>query len=230
LIQQTEVLNKVFSAGFCIDKRIKKNKSKNVCNKHKTPFRFIFDSVSYIHNNDWHMLGNLIDREKVLKKIHHKDPGKSINFYIIDSSVSLGSAWLPWFYAENSYMHGIFLSYRVIKNSKFQKYNRGYLVPHEVGHWLGLYHPYEYNCIGAEYNSDKVEDTPRIKKPDSVGLNSLKCPRDNKYRCKGSKNPKISTRNIMTGFIPDRCKRPWFTPGQINRMLEICKKYKKNFC
>ncbi len=64
--------------------------------------------------------------------------------------------------------------------------NAGRTLTHEIGHWLGLYHPFQGSggssgCFGR---GDRVDDTPPVAEPS--------------YGCTGSQNP-----NTCSGDFPD---------------------------
>lgn len=94
-----------------------------------------------------------------------------------------------------------------------QKYGKGRIVVHEVGHYLGLKHPWgdDNNCE----TDDEIEDTPPQKK----GYTG--CP---VYPKKGCSNSEM----FMTfmDYVDDDCMY-MFTKGQKERMIYTIENYRK---
>lgn len=86
-----------------------------------------------------------------------------------------------------------------------RRYDRGRTLTHEIGHFLGLLHPFQNSC---DENNDYCDDTPRTPVP------SLFCP-DNPFGCDW---PAMS-QNFME-FTDDACMN-LFTTCQVARMRQV---------
>lgn len=86
-------------------------------------------------------------------------------------------------------------------------YAYGRSLVHEVGHWLGLFHPWTQSC--SQQDNDYVDDTPRKIN------NSSYCPPDNPSTC--------GTRDMYENYMDytyDQCMN-LFTVGQRERMHAV---------
>lgn len=97
--------------------------------------------------------------------------------------------------------------------SLLPKYDRGQILAHEVGHYLGLYHTFHGGCAGAATSDcasqgDKVCDTPQI------AAASTGCPLGNVASCSTA----AALTNNQMDYTNDLCRNA-FTPGQEARML-----------
>ncbi|MFM9943807.1 MAG: M43 family zinc metalloprotease [Bacteroidia bacterium] len=117
-----------------------------------------------------------------VKNLIRWDYTKYLNIWVIKNIVRdaeaggrvLGYATLPAF--TNSTSDGIVMlaDYVGNKGTSANNGNKGRVLVHEAGHWLGLYHPFQGGCGGGCSNSgDYVCDTPPVDEP------SFGCPTTN---------------------------------------------------
>ena len=93
-----------------------------------------------------------------------------------------------------------------LPGGELRGYNLGHTAPHEVGHWLGLAHPFDQGCLG---HGDHVADTPPQATPSSG------CP-VGKDTCTA---PGLDPIHNSMDYSTDTCYRE-FTPGQGDRAKE----------
>jgi hypothetical protein len=132
----------------------------------------------------------------------------TLNIYTIDGGPYLGWAYYPSIlnsaYAK---LDGVVLDWRSLPGGTFEIYSEGDTAPHEVGHWLALYHTFEGGCSAK---NDGVEDTP-AEFSYAVG-----CPvgRDT---CAQPSRPGLDPIYNFMDYTQDSCMF-MFTPGQAQRM------------
>ncbi|KAF9039141.1 metalloprotease [Panaeolus papilionaceus] len=129
-----------------------------------------------------------------------------------------GYATFPWEYSENPVTDGVVLTVHSLPGSILVGHNEGKIGTHEVGHWLGLLHPFEVpeGSSGCEdTGGDDVDDTPAENGPARF------CPigRDS---CPGGGPDPIH--NYMD-YTDDYCRFE-FTPGQIRRLKALTRHYR----
>ncbi|HYR29631.1 MAG TPA: zinc metalloprotease, partial [Thermoanaerobaculia bacterium] len=133
-------------------------------------------------------------------------PG-TLNIYLVDAGPWLGWAYFPGIVNDPIYgnLDGVVLDFRSLPGGPYALYSEGDTAPHEVGHWLALYHTFDGKC-GAK--GDYVADTPAEFSP------AFNCPvgRDT---CPGSAGLDPIT-NFMD-YTADACMYQ-FTKGQAARM------------
>jgi hypothetical protein len=70
----------------------------------------------------------------------------------------LGFSSFPhWSRGRHRTQDGVVIDYRSLPWSGTGHFDRGYTAVHEVGHWLGLLHPFENGCASP---GDGIDDTP----------------------------------------------------------------------
>lgn len=177
-----------------------------------TPFSFYLFAVERVNNKAWY--GNCSPgskNEKAMKKKLAWDPRFFVNVYTCQTNTpkdgTVGYATFPFFYPENSTMHGIVLhplSMPGSGNPEIGVY--GLTLAHEMGHYLGAYHTFQGGCA----DGDEVADTPAQAVPHftcNVGADT----------CAGGGADDMF--NFMN-YTPDTCM-DHFTAGQVQRMIAL---------
>lgn len=121
-----------------------------------------------------------------------------------------GYATFPWIAMQNREKDGIMVGYKFI--GRPQK-----TLPHEIGHYLGLFHTFEGSCASSQTaGGDYVDDTPPVSEA-SFGwdLTANTCHSD---------FPDMP--DMIENFMDYADKKFLFTPGQVERMRKYVSNYR----
>jgi hypothetical protein len=172
-----------------------------------TSFRFRLASMDWTVNRNWYHTRDRTRAEQNMKRALHKGGSRVLNIYLNKPGGGLlGWATFPQWYANHKKMDGVVINKDTLWGGPAAPYNKGDTVPHEVGHWLGLYHTFQGGCSVL---NDRVTDTPAEQSPE------FQCHRG-RDSC-ASKNGLDPIHNFMD-YSADHCMR-MFTRGQNERML-----------
>jgi hypothetical protein len=157
-------------------------------------------------------------QEASMKKKLAWDPRFFVNVYTCQTRTpkdgTVGYSPFPFFYPENSTMHGIALDPITMPASGHPELGvYGLTLAHEMGHYLGVYHTFQGGCA----DGDEVGDTPAQAVPHfacNVGADT----------CAGGGVDDMF--NFMN-YTPDTCM-DHFTAGQIQRMINITSAFRPN--
>ncbi|MBI1306903.1 MAG: T9SS type A sorting domain-containing protein [Bacteroidetes bacterium] len=109
--------------------------------------------------------------DEEMKKVIGWDYRKYLNVWVIhhigmqtEDGIVAGYARFP--YQTSSLQDGIVLNYQFVgKSGTSNSQNAGRTLTHEIGHWLGLMHPFQDGCGGdCATTGDRVCDTPPVEK------------------------------------------------------------------
>jgi PKD repeat protein len=157
-----------------------------------------------------------------VKNLIKWDYRKYLNIWVIkrigrspdSGGTILGYAYLP--YTTNAAVDGIvMISSRIGSIGTSSPGNAGRTLTHEVGHWLGLIHPFDNGC-GSNCSStgDRICDTPPVFDP------SYGCPTTNNTCNNDAPNELDMVENFMD-YANGSCQNA-FTKGQSNVMNSVC--------
>jgi hypothetical protein len=173
-----------------------------------TAFSFKLAGVTRTDNAAWFYLGIGSAAEAEMKKTLRRGGPETLNIYTTSGGGYLGWATFPSWYSSNPSDDGVVIDYRSMPGGAYgAAYGLGYTATHETGHWLGLYHTFQYGC--TPFN-DGVADTPAERSPASgcpIGLDT----------CVGPKHPGEDPIHNFMDYSHDSCYTE-FTSGQTARM------------
>ena len=182
-------------------------------------FAFQLAGVTRTTNAQWFQsLAVDFEVEYEAKRMLRKGGPETLNIYTVDGGPSLGFAYYPSILSDPTYnvLDGVVLDWRTLPGGTFDIYSEGDTAPHEVGHWLALYHTFEGKCSAR---NDFVSDTPAEFAP------AFNCPvgRDT---CIGASQTGVDPIYNFMDYTQDSCMF-MFTAGQVDRMRAAWSTFRK---
>jgi hypothetical protein len=153
LNKQIEVLNSDFNVG-------------GERSSAQMPFEFVLASTDRWTNPTWFtMATGSVEFGAKKAIVGEGDTGPlDLHVYTVDAldgnTPVLGWSRYPSDYAREPWRDGVVLQYTSLPGLGEAHSDLGHNATHEVGHWLGLYHPFEGGCSEP---GDHVDDTPADK-------------------------------------------------------------------
>lgn len=198
VLRQLAVLNRAYDGG-------------QSANNTATRFTFYLASFDRTRNDTWRRATMTSAADRALRRALHVGGAADLNLYIAkpprtDDGVDLGWSHPPWQASRHPRVDGVTINQGSMPNGALASYNLGDTAVHEIGHWLGLLHPFEGGC--SEPN-DLVDDTPE------EGAQSDSCDPTKDTCTAPGRDP---VHNFMDYAI-DSCMN-MFTPGQVSRMTD----------
>jgi hypothetical protein len=176
-----------------------------------TGVSFRLTRVDYADDAQWFQRPHDF-QQQMIGSLATGGPGTLNLFTAGVGSEVLGFSSFPQWYRLRPSVDGVVVDYRSVPGGQFDHFNRGYTAVHEIGHWLGLFHPFEGGCRPP---GDGVDDTPYEAVPTQA------CP-SVKDSCPAPGTDPVH--NFMDyGF--DTCMRE-FTPGQGLRIRAMWAAYR----
>ncbi|MBI5707584.1 MAG: zinc metalloprotease [Armatimonadetes bacterium] len=143
---------------------------------YNTNFRFQLVSTDRTANTIWWQATRDSPAEVECKTALRQGSADDLNLYIRDLPPGLGGyGGFPWWYAGAPHMDGPVMDYAIILTAGSTTEVTD-IAPHEVGHWMGLYHTFQDGC---KKQNDYVADTPAQRNYTSG------CPTPNPDTCTG---------------------------------------------
>lgn len=179
----------------------------------RTRFTFRHVSTDRVSNPAWHAADLDTPEEREMKTALHRGNAGTLNLYITEGDgETLGFATFPSDYAKDPLMDGVVLKFDTLPGGTNVPYNLGDTAPHEVGHWLGLFHTFENGCTQP---GDGVGDTS------AEAERGAGCPRGQDTCPSPGADP---IENFMD-YTADSCMFK-FSNGQVSRMSLAWDRYR----
>jgi hypothetical protein len=172
----------------------------------KSGFKFELAGVTRTDNADWFYGGIDGSSERPMKRALHRGGWETLNVYSTTAGAYLGWAYLPGLPESNQFLDGIVMDWASMPGTSDQyagRYDLGYTLIHEAGHWVNLEHTFFGGCNAK---GDFVDDTPAMKVP------TAGCP-EGKDTCS---EPGLDPIHNFMDYSYDSCYTQ-FTPGQVAR-------------
>ena len=130
-----------------------------------TGFRFRLEGVTRTINADW-FAQETFAQEVEMKSALKRGGSTTLNIYSTSGGGFLGWAYLPHIvvYQQYQVLDGVVIHHGSLPGGSVKNFNLGHTATHEVGHYLGLEHTFEFGCSG---HGDYVRDTPYEATPTS---------------------------------------------------------------
>ncbi|PCJ66293.1 MAG: hypothetical protein COA58_05830 [Bacteroidetes bacterium] len=117
--------------------------------------------------------------EEVKTAVKPWDRSKYLNIWIVSEILSTGEGTIlgyAQFPGQGSSTDGVVeIHDRIGTIGTANAGDKGRTLTHEIGHWLGLYHPFQGGCTSNNNWTDRVSDTPPVK--------------ESSFGCTASQNP-----------------------------------------
>ena len=180
-----------------------------------TPFRFRTVGTTYTVKPEWYEMLPGSAAEKAAKTALHRGTDETLNVYLSGLGGGLlGYAYFPQQGGNSKpWRDGVVVLNESIPGGAVTNYAQGDTLPHEVGHWLGLYHTFQGGCSTS---NDRVTDTPAEATP------TTGCP-TGKDTC--GKDAGLDPVENFMDYSYDKCMYA-FTPGQSARMDAVWKAFR----
>ena len=166
----------------------------------------------HAHDNaEWFYAGPTTKGERDMKKALRRGGWATLNVYSTTAGPYLGWAYLPGLPASQQYLDGIVSDWEAMPGTSdtyADRYDLGFTLVHEAGHWLNLEHTFYGGCNAK---GDFVDDTPAERTPTSG------CP-EGKDTCP---SPGLDPIHNFMDYSYDACYEE-FTTGQNARQQDAC--------
>ncbi|KAG8804643.1 hypothetical protein FRC17_005919, partial [Serendipita sp. 399] len=155
--------SKTVAGGYISNSAVKKSISAMNSHYKGSGFGFKLKQIKRKKNTNWFKKIKGTPNNSYLvamKKALHTGGAGTLNIYSVKfADGTLGIATFPWDYYGHEKLDGVVIQYNSYPGGSLKHYNQGKTLTHEVGHWLGVYHPFQGNsCNGM---GDYVVDTPQ---------------------------------------------------------------------
>lgn len=155
--------------------------------------------------------------DEAVKNLIRWDYRKYLNIWVVKR---IERNWNPPFYVAgyatfpfttSSTTDGIVIRHDFVGSIGTSDAGRaGRTLTHEIGHWLGLYHPFQGGCTSTNSWTDQVDDTPPVAEP------SYNCPIGNNT-CHNDNPDQLDQVENYMDYADGSCQN-MFTIGQRNRV------------
>jgi len=130
-------------------------------------FNFRLVGTTHTDNAEWFNAGPSSKAERDMKKALHRGGWATLNVYSTTAGPYLGWAYLPGLPESHQYIDGIVSDWEAMPGTSDTyagRYDLGFTLVHETGHWLNLEHTFYGGCNAK---GDFVDDTPAERTPTS---------------------------------------------------------------
>ena len=175
----------------------------------KSGFSFTLAGVTRTDNAEWYNARAGGNAERDMKRTLHRGGFETLNVYTNLAGGFLGYAYLPGLPESHLWQDGIVLNWESMPGASptfAGRYDLGFTLVHEAGHWFNLEHTFFGGCNAK---GDFVEDTPPMRVP------TRGCP-EGKDTCL---EPGLDPIHNYMDYSDDPCYNQ-FTAGQVARMQD----------